>query len=328
VHVATGLALVPIVLAKLWVVGSKLLEWPPFRSVPHAVERIMLVPLVGGVIFEIVTGVANLSRWYPWPFTFRSGHYAVAWITVGALLVHLVAKWAVVRRSLTSDSAAPLVGPPSDDLLTVDALTVDAPIESLDRRSFLTAVFGASGLLTLLTVGQTVEPLEGLALLAPRRPSVGPQGFPVNTSAAAASVIETARDPSYRLVVDGAVERRLVLTLDELRALPQHQATLPISCVEGWSASVNWRGIQIRELLRRAGAVPNAEVTVHSLERGGSPSATSELNVSHARDVDTLLALEVEGEPLHLDHGAPARLIGPNRPGTMQTKWVRRLEVH
>jgi DMSO/TMAO reductase YedYZ molybdopterin-dependent catalytic subunit len=40
-----------------------------------------------------------------------------------------------------------------------------------------------------------------------------------------------------------------------------------------------------------------------------------------------LLALEVEGEVLHLDHGYPARLIGPNRPGVMQTKWVTRLVV-
>ena len=39
------------------------------------------------------------------------------------------------------------------------------------------------------------------------------------------------------------------------------------------------------------------------------------------------LALEVNGETLHLDHGYPIRLIGPNRPGTMQTKWVNRLVV-
>jgi DMSO/TMAO reductase YedYZ molybdopterin-dependent catalytic subunit len=316
VHVATGLALVPIVLAKLWVVGPKLLQWPPFHGVAQTVERLMLVPLVGGVIFEIVTGIANLSRWYPWPFTFRSGHYAVAWITIGALIVHLVAKWAIVRRSLGSATDRPLTAAPAP-----------ATFSSIDRRSFLGAVFGASGLLTLLTLGQTAAPLERLALLVPRRPSTGPQGFPVNTSAVAAGVVDSARDPSYRLVVDGAVERRLSLSVDDLRALPQREATLPIACVEGWSASVTWRGVQVRELLDRAGAGADAEVTVHSLERGRSPSARSDLNVDHAHDVDTLLALDVGGEPLHLDHGAPARLIGPNRPGTLQTKWVERLEV-
>jgi len=67
----------------------------------------------------------------------------------------------------------------------------------------------------------------------------------------------------------------------------------------------------------------DATVIVHSLQHGYS----SELNRLHAADVDTLLALEVNGEPLHLDHGFPCRLIGPNRPGTMQTKWVAQLDV-
>ena len=42
---------------------------------------------------------------------------------------------------------------------------------------------------------------------------------------------------------------------------------------------------------------------------------------------DTLLALTIGGEPLHIDHGYPCRLIGPNRPGVQQTKWVGRLEI-
>ena len=37
--------------------------------------------------------------------------------------------------------------------------------------------------------------------------------------------------------------------------------------------------------------------------------------------------MEIDGEPLHADHGAPLRLIGPNRPGVLQTKWVVELEV-
>lgn len=42
---------------------------------------------------------------------------------------------------------------------------------------------------------------------------------------------------------------------------------------------------------------------------------------------DTLLALQLGGEPLSLDHGYPCRIIAPNRPGVLQTKWVSRLEV-
>ena len=60
-------------------------------------------------------------------------------------------------------------------------------------------------------------------------------------------------------------------------------------------------------------------------ERGRYNHST--LNRSHAGDGDTLLALELNGEPLALDHGFPVRLIGPNRPGVLQTKWVGRLVV-
>jgi DMSO/TMAO reductase YedYZ molybdopterin-dependent catalytic subunit len=175
-------------------------------------------------------------------------------------------------------------------------------------------------------VGQTVRPLRKLALLAPRRPDVGPQGFPVNRTAATAGVVDAARSPDYRFTVEGRVRRTLSFTHDELRALPQHEATLPISCVEGWSTTQRWRGVRVRELLELAGAASDAEVRVHSLQQRRE-YRFSDLNRSHAHDEDTLLALEVHGEALDIDHGFPLRLIGPNRPGVMQTKWVTRLDV-
>jgi DMSO/TMAO reductase YedYZ molybdopterin-dependent catalytic subunit len=52
------------------------------------------------------------------------------------------------------------------------------------------------------------------------------------------------------------------------------------------------------------------------------------LNNDQAADRDTLLAVELDGQPLHIDHGYPVRLIGPNRPGVLQTKWVSKLVVH
>jgi DMSO/TMAO reductase YedYZ molybdopterin-dependent catalytic subunit len=171
-----------------------------------------------------------------------------------------------------------------------------------------------------------VRPLDSLGLLAPRRPKTGPQGLPVNKTAVGARVVDAARDPAYRLVVEGRVERMLSLSLDELRALPHHEAVLPISCVEGWSSTATWSGVRVRDLLAMAGARPDAEVRVESLQpRGAYRSST--LNRSHSADPDTLLADALFGEPLHIDHGFPVRLIGPNRPGVMQTKWVSRLVV-
>jgi DMSO/TMAO reductase YedYZ molybdopterin-dependent catalytic subunit len=52
-----------------------------------------------------------------------------------------------------------------------------------------------------------------------------------------------------------------------------------------------------------------------------------EMGREYAHDPLTLLALTLNGEVLSADHGFPARIIAPNRPGVLQTKWVTRLEV-
>jgi hypothetical protein len=313
-HVATGIAAIPLLLAKLWVVFPNLFARPVVTGVAHAVERISLVPLVGGGIFMLWSGVANIAQWYPWPFGFKASHYGVAWITIGGLVVHIGAKLSTTRSALRAGpggSAATPAREPSDHP------------DGADRRTFLASVLAASGVLTLFSVGQTVRPLERLALLAPRRPSVGPQGLPVNRTAAGVGVDVAARSSDYRLVVEGDVERRLALAVEDLATLPQHDATLPISCVEGWSASATWRGVRVRELLAVAGARNDATVEIHSLQRGYG----TVLDPAFVADDDTLLATQLNGAVLHLDHGYPCRLIAPNRPGTMQTKWVARLVV-
>jgi DMSO/TMAO reductase YedYZ molybdopterin-dependent catalytic subunit len=312
VHVATGIASVPLLLAKLWTVYPRFWRWPPLEGLAHALERLSLVPLVGGSLFLLVSGITSIARWHPYSFGFPVAHYWIAWVTMGGLLVHIGAKWSATRLALSSAGPAP--APPSEG-------------RALTRRGFLTTVFSATGLLTVLTVGQTIRPLRSLSLLAPRDPAVGPQGFPVNRSARLAGVIPLATDPAYRLAVEGNVARPLSLSLEELRDLPQHEEILPIACVDGWSASPRWRGVRVVDLLHLAGAGEDAEVVVESLQAPGKAFRASTLNRLHARDPATLLALEVNGEPLHLDHGFPVRLIGPNRPGVMQTKWVGRLVV-
>jgi len=320
-HVATGIATMPLLLAKLWTVFPKLLRWPPFDDVAHAVERVSLVPLIGGSLLLLFTGLANINGWYPWPFNFVVTHYWTAWITIGALVVHGGAKWTATWHALGVRPRTTPGAPSASSATSSDERTA-----LLERRNFLATVAGAVGLVTLVTVGETVAPLRKLTLLAPRRPDVGPQGFPVNRSAVAAGVTTSARDPGFVLRVEGNVRRPLVLTLDDIARLPYASATLPIACVDGWSTSQRWTGVCVRDLLELAGARHGAHVRVESLQQRRS-YRSSELNHLQARDPDTLLATRVNGELLHLDHGYPLRLIGPDRPGVMQTKWVARLVV-
>ncbi|WFE93483.1 molybdopterin-dependent oxidoreductase [Micromonospora sp. WMMD987] len=307
-HVATGLATVPLLGAKLWSVYPHLFRWPPVRSIAHAVERASVAVLVAAALFQVVGGVLNISRWYaPMPYFFTAGHYWVAWLAVGALLAHVGVQLPAVRAAL----ARPDAGSPAD---------------RLSRRGLLGGVAAAAGLVTLTTVGQTVRPLSGLAVLAPRRPDVGPQGLPVNRTAQRAGVAALALDPAYRLVVTGPAGQA-TLDLAALHAREQHTVRLPIACVEGWSATGRWSGVRLRDLVALVGGDPErATVVVESLEVAGR-YRTSTVGPAHVRDPLTLVALRLGGEPLHLDHGYPARLIAPNRPGVLQTKWLGRITV-
>lgn len=310
-HVATGLASIPLLLAKLWTVAPRFWARPPVRGVAHALERALLLPLVGGGVFLLVTGTLNTYKWYPWGFFFPRAHYWAAWITIGGLVAHIGAKagltWRTLRRGDTTGAE------------------LGAEASGRDRRWFLTSVGLGTGAVTVATVGQTFGPLRGWSVLAPRDPAVGPQGLPVNRTAASARVTPELV-AGWTLQVSGRVANEIELTLEEVRALPQHEATLPIACVEGWSASARWRGVRLRDVLELAGAEPGRPVFVRSLQLR-SLYRSSIVEPQLIADPDTLLALELNGEPLHIDHGAPCRLIAPNRPGVLQTKWVDRLRV-
>ena len=317
-HVAAGIATVPVLVAKLWLVWPRLLSVPPFRRLSDVVERAGLLALVGGGIFMVWTGVANIAQWYPWPFSFTAAHYQVAWITMGGIVAHVGAKWAVARRSLRRPSHRPRLADADPELRSL----AEGRHPGLTRRGFLATVTGAAGVVTAVTVGQTVRGLAPLALLAPR----DPRHRPVNRSAAAAGVTASAASAAYRLEVTGRVRHPLSLSADELRALPATEARLPIACVEGWSYSAPWTGVALPDLLRRAGAPARAAVRVESLE-ANSPYRTSFLNHRQASDRHTLLATHLDGDVLSADHGYPVRLVGPGRPGVNQTKWVTRVVV-
>ncbi len=326
-HVITGVASIPLLFAKLWSVFPRLFTWPLFKDPLELLERLSLLPLVGGAIFMVVTGVANIELWYPWVFFFPAGHFAVAIVTMGALLIHIFAKITITRRVL---KPMPVDVVPVDvvpvDVVPVDVVPVTVGAIGNGRRQFIAVTVASSAALVAVTVGQTVSPLKNLALLAPRHPDIGVQGFPVNKTAVEAGVTESANDPNFRLTVEhnGIVLRSF--SIDEIRSMDSRTATLPIACVEGWSANRVWRGIPMRILVERAGAKDVVQVSVESLQRGGR-YRRSIIDENEYTDVDTLLAFMVDGQLLAPDHGYPLRLIAPNRPGVLQTKWVGKLVI-
>ncbi len=333
VHVTLGLVLIPIVLAKLWSVLPKLFEWPPARSLTHLIERASLLLLVGGAVFELVTGVMNIQYYYAWPFGFYQAHYYGAWVFMSAFVVHVAFRLGRMRTALRSrrlrdELRTPVsettAEPPDPDHL----VSPDPAPATMSRRGALGMVAASSVTLLGLSVGQTIGgTARSSALLAPRGQDLGtgPADFPVNRTAAAAGIGPV--DDAWRLELAGPAARTPGVTLSraELLALPQHTARLPIACVEGWSTGVQtWTGVRLADLAVLSGATPGAAVFVESLEQGGGFGSAT-LSAGQVQAADGLLALRVNGADLTPDHGFPARIVVPALPGVHNTKWVTRL---
>ena len=121
-------------------------------------------------------------------------------------------------------------------------------------------------------------------------------------------------------------ETSTTFTRAQLLALPQYDVDLPIACVEGWSQMASWRGPRLRDLADAVGARDGVAIRAVSLEKDSSYARTT-VGPEWVRDELTLVALELNGDVLDIDHGYPARFIAPARPGVLQTKWLSSLEV-
>ncbi len=151
---------------------------------------------------------------------------------------------------------------------------------------------------------------------------------------------------SWRLQVGGHVERPLELSMDDLRGMRSASLVAVNQCSgnsralfeprvlggqwgNGAMGNARWTGVPLRDLLRRAGVRAGAiDVTFAGLDRSGYSSSVHDfvksLSVDQATDpkFDVLVAYKMNGEPLPLLNGFPARLIVPGWYGTY---WVKSL---
>lgn len=147
---------------------------------------------------------------------------------------------------------------------------------------------------------------------------------------------------SWKLGIDGEVDRPFELSYDEIRRLPSVSSNILIECAgnsrsrfspqaegtqwtEGAVSVAEWTGVRLGEVLRMAGMRPNA---VHVLARGADAAKVERgLPVDFALGPDTLLAWAMNGEALPPDHGFPLRLVFPGWIGVANVKWLEQLTV-
>ncbi len=133
----------------------------------------------------------------------------------------------------------------------------------------------------------------------------------------------------YRLLIDGAVERRHAFPLSELKALPQQTQITRHDCVEGWSAIGQWSGVRVSDVLDAVRPRSDARYVVfHCMDNDGMGNLYYEsLDLHQARHPQALLAMRLNDAPLDPAHGAPVRLRVPTQLGYKSAKWIERIEV-
>ena len=105
-HVTVGIAIFPLLLGKLWTVYPRLFVWPPVTSFAGLIERVSIGLLVSSALLEPTIGLINTYQWYPWPFPFRQTHFALAWVIVGSIALHIAFKLPTIVRFWRGRSAA------------------------------------------------------------------------------------------------------------------------------------------------------------------------------------------------------------------------------
>jgi sulfite oxidase len=152
---------------------------------------------------------------------------------------------------------------------------------------------------------------------------------------------------TWTLRVDGEVTTPLTLTLAELRAMPSTTITTVLECAgngraffdppvagiqweKGAVGNARWTGVRMADVLKRAGLSSTARfVTMNGADRGigQQPDFVRQVPIDKALHADTLIAYEMNGEPIHPLHGFPLRTIIPGWEGAYSIKWLTELRV-
>lgn len=140
----------------------------------------------------------------------------------------------------------------------------------------------------------------------------------------AAQGIQKVDLSSWKLRVDGLVEKPVEYTYDQLTAMPQTRYVKSFHCVTQWSIKdVDWEGLPIRTLVEPAKMKPEAKwVVFHTVEGYRAP-----VPVEDGLAEDALMALKLNGKPLSPEQGFPVRPFMPNLYAWKSAKWTNRIEL-
>jgi len=130
---------------------------------------------------------------------------------------------------------------------------------------------------------------------------------------------------TYKLTVDGLVDKPLILTYGDLQAYPQVSRLATLPCVEGWSFIGKWTGPELASILDDAGVKPEAKILI--FYTADSSSGYTSLDLSYIREKNVIIALKLNDITLPPDRGFPFQVVAEGKLGYKWAKWVTRIEV-
>ena len=129
---------------------------------------------------------------------------------------------------------------------------------------------------------------------------------------------------NYQLEIAGLVQNPGSYTYDEV--INDHQnykKVVTLDCVEGWSATILWEGLLVRDLLAEAGPLPDAKVVIFHAYDG----YTTSMPVEYIMNNDIIMAYKMNEIPLPPERGFPFQLVAESKWGYKWIKWITKIEL-
>jgi DMSO/TMAO reductase YedYZ molybdopterin-dependent catalytic subunit len=132
-------------------------------------------------------------------------------------------------------------------------------------------------------------------------------------------------DPeNYTLTVSGLVESELELTYDEIvNSYRRFEKVVTLQCVEGWSVTILWEGVLVKDLIKAAGVDPNALMVIFYAYDGYSTSVP----LQYLIDNDIIMAYKMNNVTLSPERGFPFQLVAESKWGYKWIKWITEIEL-